>query len=85
MPRTYYVQIAENNMTEGEALNLAKQATAEKNWPWIEPVRIAMHRRFFVGRMTWRIHTNQGQRGRNVRIEIDDNERRVVKAAFCPR
>ena len=71
-------------MTKTEAIAIAK-GTAERNqWTWREPVEA--NRSFtLLLRKRWHVVSNAGNRGCNVRIEIDDCTGDVLQAAFCPR
>jgi hypothetical protein len=71
-------------MTESEAAELARQTAADKQWTWLEPVRVTKKRRWFrcVG---WVVESGADGCGCNVWVEIDDATRRVTRAVFLPR
>ena len=72
-------------MSPERAISIANGVALEAKWPWIPPVRASVHRRWFVGRRYWVVWTNDGMRGRNVRVEIDDDTGRVLLKGYLPR
>lgn len=65
-------------MTEAEAVGRARDAVAEREWLWVEPVEATPGRR--AGRPVWEVSTNAGGVGYNVYVVIDDETGRVVRA-----
>ncbi len=71
-------------MTKEEAIELARRTAAAENWTWRGKVD-AVRRRPLIGRPYWRIVTNYGCRGCNVRINIDDKSGEITAKGFMPR
>lgn len=65
--------------TKEEALTIAKGICETKNWPWLEPVNAKEN----CG--VWKVTTNFGKRGANVRITISKQDGAVRKAVFGSR
>jgi hypothetical protein len=72
-------------MTQDDAINTARGVAASEGWPWIEPVRARLRRRWLVGAPYWEVFSNAGSRGMNVRIVIDDRTSAVLEKGFLPR
>jgi hypothetical protein len=73
-------------MGRDEVILIARTVAEKEAWPWEEPVRTRLVRRFiFLGRRSWRVSTNGNYKGRNVWIEIDDETGRVLSKRFLRR
>lgn len=66
-------------LTKEKAVQTAKEVAAKENWPWIEPVEVCS----YLG--VWIIYTNSEWMGMNVRIEVDKNTGKVIRAGYNPR
>jgi hypothetical protein len=71
-------------MTESEAIAIAKVEVAKNDWSWFEPVRASQRSTLFRGKR-WKIVSNFGNRGCNVRVVIDDQDGSIIQAGYCPR
>jgi hypothetical protein len=72
-------------MTREQALLKAHQFALERGWIWRGPVRVESYHPWWVLAMRWRVRSNDGFRGMNVSVEIDDQTGEVIKANFFPR
>jgi hypothetical protein len=72
-------------MTKDEAIARARAFAESQGWTWREPVHAETYRPWFVGAPRWRIVTNYGLRGGNVRIELDDATGNIIKSQYVPR
>lgn len=72
-------------MTREATVEKAKAVAEAEAWPWYEPIDVRRYRRWWFGKAYWEVFTNQGSRGCNVRIEIDDATGKVVLKSFNPR
>lgn len=73
----------EKMLTKEEAIEIAKKAALEQNWPWIEPVNA---RRSWLSLFrNWDIQTNANKLGTNVHITIEGKTGRIINKGFCPR
>ncbi len=68
-------------MTAEEAITLAKLHAESLGWPWRAPLNAAFSRR----RRIWTIRSNVGSMGRNVVINIDDANAKIIDAHYLPR
>lgn len=66
-------------VTADQALAIARDVCASKQWPWSEPVHV-QH-----GWGTWVIHTSWGYKGSSVRVVIDRATGKLLDARHMPR
>jgi hypothetical protein len=57
-----------------EASEIAKRECEDRDWPWVEPVRVIERLRY------WEVMTRSGNRGANVIIRVDKRDGRVLFA-----
>jgi hypothetical protein len=72
-------------VTRDQALTKAREFALARGWTWLEPVHVEEHHAWWVGPLRWRVRTNDGCRGTNVWVDIDDQTGEVIKANFIPR
>ena len=72
-------------LTEVEAITRARAVAEQRGWPFREEIRAASFRAWWVGPRRWRVETNWGNLGSNVRVEIDDATGDILKASYLPR
>lgn len=72
-------------MTKEGAIARAKAFAEERGWTWREPVHAETYRPWFIMPLRWRVVSNYGARGMNVRVEIDDATGEVLSSNYIPR
>ena len=69
-----------------DARRIAAELAASKGWPFLEPVQVRRRRSMpFVGTWRWVVTSNAGERGQNVRVELDGRSGAVLASGFGPR
>jgi hypothetical protein len=71
--------VLKRSITRSEAQAIARTHADARGWPWTEPVTV--HRAF----RAWRVCTNTGSRGGNVRVRVDAFSGEVRRSGFAPR
>jgi hypothetical protein len=72
-------------MGKDEAIARAKAFAQTQGWVWGEPVHADTYRPYLICAPRWRVVTNYGLRGGNVRIELDDATGNIIKSQYLPR
>lgn len=72
-------------MTHDEAIARARGLAEARGWTWRLPVRVTVHRSFFVGRERLSVRSNADSFGGNVVVELDAETAEVLRAAYLPR
>ena len=72
-------------MSKDEAIARAKALAEKQGWAWREPVHAETYRPWLVGALRWRVVSNYGFRGGNVRVELDDTTGNIMKGQYLPR
>lgn len=75
----YNSEKAQSKISETDALAIAKRLCEQKDWPWLEPIKIKLKQG------QWLIHTNYGNRGANCHLVVDANTGSIIKKAYFPR
>lgn len=70
--------------TKRHILEVAKAFTADRSWPWIEPVELRPTL-LPSGERAWSVRTNIHARGRSVRIVIRESDSSVIESGYLPR
>jgi hypothetical protein len=72
-------------MSKDEAIARAKALAEKQGWAWREPVHAETYRPWLIGAPRWRVVSNYGFRGGNVRVELDDGTGDIMKSQYLPR
>jgi len=72
-------------MTREEAVQLAQEVARAEGWPWHDPIDVAYFRRWLIGPKCWRLTTNFGSRGGNVRVLLEDRTGNVYLKVYWRR
>ena len=71
-------------MSEGDAINLAREVAIKNGWTWRGRVSVAK-RGWLFSRRKWEVVSNADMRGCSVRVLINDADGTIIRAAFLPR
>ncbi len=72
-------------ISEPEAIAIARQVAEENNWAWVEPVE-ALWRAAWRGEGgKWEIFSNANKFGAKVRVVIESPSGKVLEKGYIPR
>jgi hypothetical protein len=76
---------AESEVTEDEAVFLARAAAEREGWAWVEPAHATFRRPWFGKGGKWEIFSNAQGLGAKVRVVIDAQTGAVLEKGYIPR
>jgi hypothetical protein len=76
---------AESDVTEDEAVSIARAAAECEGWAWVEPAHATFRRPWFGKGGKWEIFSNAQGLGAKVRVVIDAQTGAVLEKGYIPR
>jgi hypothetical protein len=74
-----------SEMTEAEAIQLARAAAQREGWAWAEPALATFRKPWFGKGGKWEIFSNARGLGAKARVVIDASTGEILEKGYIPR
>ena len=72
-------------ITETDAVDIARARAAEQGWAFVDPVQVAVRRRWSGQIFRYEIETNAGKLGAKARFVLDAETGAILSEGYVPR